>query len=292
MAATDTKALKQLLEAGVHFGHQTNRWNPKMKKYIFGAKSGIYVIDLEKTSEYLEKARIFLHDVARAGSYILFVGTKKQAQDIIRESAEKSGMFYVNQRWLGGTLTNFATIRKSIRKLEKLEKMKTDGTYEEISKKERSRNDKEIEKLLKNLAGIRKMDRLPGAVYVVDSKKEEIAIREAKKLGIPVIALVDTNCNPDLIDYVIPGNDDALKSISLITTFITDSIVDGRNQFIAGSQEKAEEKARMELDEAGVDETEVEELIEGDIRLKVAEKVTDETATAPKLKKKPTKKTT
>ena len=280
MSVSDMKLIKQLLEAGVHFGHQTNRWNPKMKRFIFGEKSGIYIIDLEKTNEFLQKAREFIRDVARAGSYILFVGTKKQAQSIVKENALKSGMFYVNQRWLGGTLTNFSTIRKSIKKLDKLEKAKTDGTYEEISKKERSRNDKEIEKLLRNLEGIRNMDRLPGAVFVIDSKKEEIAIREAKKLSIPVIALVDTNCDPEKIDYVIPGNDDALKAITLVTSLVTESIIDGRNQFLEGSQQaKADEeaakkeKAEKAEEEQSPSTTEdkgilEEELLEGDIKLK------------------------
>jgi len=292
MSAADTKVLKQLLEAGVHFGHQTNRWNPKMKRFIFGEKNGIYIIDLEKTKECLEKACDFLRDVARAGSYVLFVGTKKQAQALVKEYAEKSSMFYVNHRWLGGTLTNYTTIRKSIKKLEKLEKMKTDGTYESISKKERSSNEKEIDKLLKNLVGIRYMDRLPGAVIVVDPKKEETAVREAKKLSIPVVALADTNCDPDLIDYVVPGNDDALKSILLVISSLTEGIVDGRNQYIIGSQEKAEEakKAAVEKgDGEGVGEQEVEELIEGDIRLKEAERVKEAEEFAARKKKKQTK---
>lgn len=289
MSANDTKLIKQLLEAGVHFGHQTNRWNPKMKKFIYGEKNGIYIIDLEKTNELIEKARGFIRDVARAGSYILFVGTKKQAQAIVKEMAVKCGMFCVTERWLGGTLTNFTTIRKSIKKLDKLEKMKTDGTFESISKKERSSIDKEIEKLLKNLEGIRLMDRLPGALIVVDTKKEDTAVKEAKKLGIPVIALVDTNADPDIIEYPIPGNDDALKSITLIMTLITESIMDGRSQFLAGSRAKEEaEKAADDMEKA-VDEKEVEELIEGDIRLKEAEKVKDAEEIAPKRKKRVTK---
>jgi len=289
MSSTDTKTIKQLLESGVHFGHQTNRWNPKMKKYIFGEKNGIYIIDLEKTKDLLDKAKGFIRDVARAGSYILFVGTKKQAQSVIKEYAEKCGMFYVNQRWLGGTLTNFSTIRKSIKKLDKLEKMKTDGTYDLVSKKEKATIDKEIEKLLKNLAGIRNMDRLPGAIFIIDSKKEETAVKEARKLSIPVVALVDTNCDPDMIDYPIAGNDDALKSIVLITTMVTESIADGRNQFLIGSAEKAD-AAKGEFADKDVDETEVEKLIEGDIRLKEVEKVKEENELAPKRpKKKPTK---
>lgn len=260
-----------------------------MKRFIFGEKSGIYIIDLEKTMECLERARSFIRDVARAGSYILFVGTKKQAQDIVKESAVKSGMFYVNQRWLGGTLTNFATVRKSIKKLQKLEDSKIDGSYLQVSKKERSSIDKEIAKLNKNLSGIRKMDRLPGALFIIDAKKEEIAIREARKISIPVVALVDTNCDPDMIDYVIPGNDDALKAVSLITSLLTESIMDGRNQFVIGSQVKAASEKGEKVEEVVVDEKEVEELIEGDIRLKEAEKVKDEEALAPKRRRKMTK---
>lgn len=289
MSATETKVeLKQLLEAGVHFGHQTNRWNPKMKKFIFGEKNGIYIIDLEKTKQYLEKAREFLRDVARAGSYVLFVGTKKQAQNVVKESAEKTGMFFVNQRWLGGTLTNFMTIRKSINKLDKLERSKVDGTYNELSKKEKAVIDREIEKLMKNLAGIRGMDRLPGAVYIIDTKNEETAVREAKKLSIPIVALIDTNSDPNVIDYPIPGNDDALKAINLVTSLMTESVLDGVSQFKAGSQIKIEEAKSEPIDE-GVDETEVEELLEGDIRLKEAERVKDQEENAPKKKKKPLK---
>lgn len=286
MSENDTKTLKLLLEAGVHFGHQTNRWNPKMKQYIFGAKSGIYIIDLEKTKDLLEKACEFLRDVAMAGSYILFVGTKKQAQQTVREAAEKCGMFYVNQRWLGGTLTNFSTIRKSVKKLKKLEEAKTDGTYDVISKKERADRDKEIEKLLKNLAGVKEMDRLPGAIVVVDSKKEGIAVHEAKKLSIPIVALVDTNCNPDLINYVVPGNDDALKSIALIISLLSESIMDGRNQFLIGSsQDKPEEAKREEVDSIAGGEKGAYELEKGDISLKESEKGPSKT------KKKKTKST-
>ncbi len=271
MNANDMKLIKQLLEAGVHFGHQTNRWNPKMEKFIFGEKSGIYIIDLEKTENFLKEAREFMKDVARAGSYVLFVGTKKQAQGIVKEQALQCGMFYVNERWLGGTLTNFSTIRKSVKKLKDLENTKTDGMYDSVSKKEKASINKKIEKLNKTFEGIRGMDRLPGALFVVDSKKEGIAVREANKLSIPLVALVDTNCDPDAIDYVIPGNDDAIKSISLITSLITESIIEGRNQFLAGSIEDIEEK-KKEGEGKGLDEKEVEELIEGDIRLKEAEK--------------------
>jgi len=270
MNENDMKLIKQFLEAGVHFGHQTNRWNPKMEKFIFGEKSGIYIIDLEKTKNALEEAREFMRDVARAGSYVLFVGTKKQAQAIMKEQALRCGMFYVNERWLGGTLTNFSTIRKSVKKLVDLENTKTNGTYEAVSKKERAKINKEIEKLNRTLEGIRNMDRLPGAVFLVDSKKEAIAVREANKLSIPVVALVDTNCDPDAIDYVIPGNDDAIKSISLITSLVTESVIEGKDQFLAGSA-AGEEGKKKKLGEEEVDEKEVEELIEGDIRLKGAE---------------------
>jgi len=279
MGAEDTKLIKQLLEVGVHFGHQTNRWNPKMKKFIFGQKSGIYVIDLEKTAQCLKDAMDFIKDVTRAGSYILFVGTKRQAQFIVKDEAIRCGMFYVNQRWLGGTLTNFQTIRKSITKLIKMENWKTDGTYEELSKKERSTVDKEIQKLLKNLEGIRNMDRLPGAIFVIDSKKEDIAVREANKLSIPVVALIDTNSDPDKINYVIPGNDDAIRSIKLVASLIAESAGEGRKQFAAASRDREEEKKAAELDKK-VDEKEVEELIEGDIRLKETEKIKDKDETA------------
>lgn len=262
--------IKQLLEAGVHFGHQTKKWNPKMEKFIFGEKEGIYIIDLEKTAKLLLEACKFLNEVTSVGSYVLFVGTKKQAQSIIKEEAEKCNVFYVNQRWLGGTLTNFLTIRKSIKKLESLEKMKEDGTYDKLSKKERATVDKKIANLLKNLEGIRKMDHMPGALFVVDSKREEIAVREANKLSIPVVALVDTDCDPDKINYVIPGNDDAMKSISFITSFISKSVLEGRNQFLAGRKE-LEESMSFEKTQKAVDEKEVEELIEGDIRLEKAE---------------------
>jgi len=263
--------VKQLLEAGVHFGHQTKKWNPKMGKFIFGEKEGIYIIDLEKTAKLFLEACKFLNEAATAGSYILFVGTKKQSHSIIKEEAQKCNMFYVNQRWLGGTLTNFLTIRKSVDKLEAFEKMKEDGTYESLSKKERATIDKKIANLLKNLQGIRKMNRLPGALFVVDSKREEIAVHEANKLSIPVVALVDTDCDPDKINYVIPGNDDAMKSIGFIVSLVSKNVLEGKNQFLAGKKdtEKAK-KAPFGEAEKGVNEKEAEELIEGDIRLEKA----------------------
>lgn len=284
----ETALVKQLLEAGVHFGHQTKKWNPKMEKFIFGEKEGIYIIDLEKTAKFLLEACKFLNEAATVGSYILFVGTKKQAQSIIKEEAENCNMFYVNQRWLGGTLTNFFTVRKSIKKLESFEKMRTDGTYESISKKEKAMIDKKIANLIKNLEGIRRMDRLPGVVFVVDSKREEIAVHEANKLSIPVVALVDTDCDPDKINYVIPGNDDAMKSISFIVSLISKSVEKGRNQFLAGKKDIEEEKKKALPEEAGkkADEKEVEELIEGDIRL---EKAGEKKPPEEPIKKKRTK---
>jgi len=268
----ETALVKQLLEAGVHFGHQTRKWNPKMEKFIFGEKEGIYIIDLEKTAKLLLEACQFLNEAASAGSYILFVGTKKQAQVIVKESANECDMFYVNQRWLGGTLTNFLTIRKSIKKLDSFEKMKTDGTYQVLSKKERAVIDKKIVNLMKNLAGIRKMIRLPGAIFVIDAKKEEIAVHEANKLSIPVVAFVDTDCNPDNIDYVIPGNDDAMKSISFVTSLIAKTVKDGRNQYLASKKDEPSDK--QDEDTLGEKEStkEVEKLIEGDLRLEKVEK--------------------
>lgn len=224
--------LKQLLEAGTHFGHQTKRWNPKMAPYIFGERNAIYIIDLEKTVERLRLAQDFLRELARKGDIVLFAGTKRQAQDIIREQAQACGMYWVSHRWLGGLLTNFSTIKKSIARLKEIEKMEKDGLFKSFTKKEVSLLLKEREKLERNLGGIKDMERLPSALFVVDSKKEELAVKEAKKMGIPVVALIDTNCNPELIDYPIPGNDDALKSIRLITTLIAEAVASGRKGFL------------------------------------------------------------
>ncbi len=224
--------IKQLLEAGVHFGHQTKRWNPKMAPYIFGERNKVYIIDLEKTAECLQKAREFLKDLARKGGSVLFAGTKRQAQDICREQAQSCGMYWVSQRWLGGLLTNYATIKKSIARLKEINKMQEDGSIKNFTKKEISLMMKERDKLEKNLGGIKDMERLPGALFVVDSKKEELAVAEARKLGIPIVALIDTNCNPELIDYPIPGNDDAIKSIRLVTGLIAESIAEGRKGFL------------------------------------------------------------
>ena len=220
--------MKELLEAGVHFGHQTRRWNPKMKKYIFGSRNGIYVIDLSKTAKLFRKAEEFASRLANEGRSILFVGTKRQARDIVQEEAQRCGMYFVNHRWLGGLLTNFMTIQRSIGRLRELEAMAEDGRYDSLSKKEISRIEKEKRKLHRNLDGIRHMSRLPDAVFVVDTRKEKIAVDEARKLKIPVIGIVDTNCNPDDVDYIIPGNDDALRSIRLFLTRIADAVISGR----------------------------------------------------------------
>jgi len=225
--------IKQLLEAGVHFGHQTKRWNPKMKKFIFGSRSGIYIIDLEKTESCINTARDFLTEITSKGEFILFVGTKKQAQDVIKQEAIRSGMYYVTDRWPGGMLTNFATIKKSINRLKDIEKMRTDGTFEKLTKKEIARLEKELAKLNKNFSGIVPMERMPKAVFVVDTKKEETAVREARRLGIPIIGLIDTNSNPDLVDYPIPGNDDATKSIRTVVSIIADTIIEGRKKFLS-----------------------------------------------------------
>ncbi|HEY2149549.1 MAG TPA: 30S ribosomal protein S2 [Vicinamibacterales bacterium] len=222
-------AMKDLLEAGVHFGHQTKRWNPKMKEYIFGERNGIYILDLGKTVKLFRTAEEFVSRLASEGRTILFVGTKRQAQDVIAEEAQRCGMFHVNERWLGGLLTNFATIQRSLGRLRDLEAMATDGRFDTLSKKEIARNEKERRKLAKNLDGIRGMSRLPDAVFVVDTKKEKIAVDEARKLKIPVIGIVDTNCDPDEVDYVIPGNDDALRSIRLFASRIADAVVSGRD---------------------------------------------------------------
>ena len=221
--------MKELLEAGVHFGHQTKRWNPKMKEYIFGERNGIYIIDLQKTQRMFREAIAFVTNLIAEdkGKTVLFVGTKRQAQDAIREESEKCGQYFVNQRWLGGLLTNFQTVQKSIKRLKDLESMQTDGRYEKLTKKERIKLDRERESLNKNLSGIKGMNRLPDAIFIIDVKKEEIAVAEANRLGIPIVAVVDTNCSPEGIDYVIPGNDDALRAVRLFASRIADAIVEG-----------------------------------------------------------------
>ncbi len=221
--------MKQLLEAGVHFGHQTRRWNPKMKSYIFTERNGIYIIDLQKTVKLMDGAYNFVRDLAARGGQIIFVGTKKQAQESIRFEAERCGMHYVNQRWLGGMLTNYQTISRRIERLHALERMEEDGTFDLLPKKEVLILKHEHEKLLKFLGGIRNLKALPDAVYVVDPRKERIAVAEARKLGIPIIAIVDTNCDPDEIDYIIPGNDDAIRAIKLITSLLADAVIEGRH---------------------------------------------------------------
>jgi small subunit ribosomal protein S2 len=221
-------ALKDLLEAGVHFGHQTKRWNPKMKEYIFGERNGIYIMDLGKTLKLFRDAEEFVSRLAAEGRTILFVGTKRQAKDVIAEEALRCGMYFVNERWLGGLLTNFATIQRSLGRLRDIEAMATDGRYDTLSKKEIARNEKERKKLQKNLEGIRGMSRLPDAVFIVDTKKEQIAVDEARKLKIPVIGIVDTNCDPDEVDFVIPGNDDALRAIRLFASRMAEAVLSGR----------------------------------------------------------------
>ncbi len=219
--------MKELLEAGVHFGHQTKRWNPKMKEYIFGERNGIYIIDLQKTLKMFKEASKFVQELAAQGKIVLFVGTKRQAQDAIAEEAQRCGGFYVNQRWLGGLLTNWVTVQKSVKRLKELDDMATDGRYELLPKKEVIKLERERKHLQANLAGIKNMNRLPDAIFVIDSNKEQIAVREARKLGIPVVAVVDTNCDPSEVDYVIPGNDDALRAIRLFASKVADSVVEG-----------------------------------------------------------------
>jgi small subunit ribosomal protein S2 len=223
-----TVTMKQLLEAGVHFGHQTKRWNPKMKDYIFGSRNGIYIIDLQKTVRLFKEAYKFVVETVSLGENILFVGTKKQAQDAVTEEAQRAAMFYVNQRWLGGTLTNFRTIKKNVERLKKLEKMKEDGTFAAFPKKEVLRLEKEQAKMEKTLGGIKNMTKLPRGIFIIDPRKERIAVREARKLGIPIVAIVDTNCDPDEVDYIIPGNDDAIRAIRLISSKIADACLEGK----------------------------------------------------------------
>lgn len=220
--------MKQLLEAGVHFGHQTRRWNPKMAKYIYMERNGIYIIDLQQTVKKFEEAYDFVKELSASGKTVLFVGTKKQAQETIREEAQRCGMFYINKRWLGGMLTNFKTIKKRIQRLKDLEQMEADGVFESLTKKEIAGLKNEIERLERFLGGIKDMEKLPGAVFVVDPRKERIAVAEARKLNIPVVSIIDTNCDPDEVDYVIPGNDDAIRAVKLISSRIADAVIEGR----------------------------------------------------------------
>lgn len=264
-------SMKQLLEAGVHFGHQTRRWNPKMAEYIFTERNGIYIIDLQKTVKKLEEAYNFVRTLAENGENILFVGTKKQAQEAIREEAERAGMFYVNARWLGGMLTNFKTMRTRIDRLAQLRRMQEDGTFDLLPKKEVIKLSNEIEKLEKYLGGVKEMKRLPGALFIIDPRKERIAIAEARKLGIPIVAIVDTNCDPDEIDYIIPGNDDAIRAIKLIAQTVANAVIEGKqgeDALIAPAGETAETEAKeaaVETQEAPeAPETEAQESKEAD----------------------------
>lgn len=248
-------SMKQLLEAGVHFGHQTRRWNPKMAKYIFTERNGIYIIDLQKTVRKLEEAYAFVREVAESGQEVLFVGTKKQAQDSIKEEAERCNMPYVNARWLGGMLTNYNTIKLRIKRLAQLKAMEENGTFDLLPKKEVVKLKLQIEKLEKFLGGITEMRRMPAALFVVDPRKEKIAVAEAKKLGIPIIAIVDTNCDPDQIDYVIPGNDDAIRAVKLITGAMADAVLEGRQgEQLAPAAEEASEEAKEVVEEAAAEE--------------------------------------
>ena len=253
-------AMKQLLEAGVHFGHQTKRWDPKMAEYIYQARNGIHIIDLQKTSKKIDEAYKFIKDVAEEGKTILFVGTKKQAQECVKDAAIKSNMFYVDQRWLGGLLTNFKTIRKRIERLNKLEEMENDGTFDVLPKKEVAALKNEKEKLEKNLGGIRDMKEMPGAMFVVDPKNERIAVLEAKKLNIPIVGLVDTNCNPEDVDYPIPGNDDAIRAVKLITDVMANAIIEGRQgEALDNEQEEIATEEPTSIEEVVAEETETVE---------------------------------
>lgn len=284
--------IKQLLEAGVHFGHQTQRWNPKMKKYIFGERNGIYIINLELTLGCLEKALAFIKQLAVEGKDVLFVGTKKQAQIPLKEAAAACEMPYVNQRWLGGMLTNFETIRKSIKKLDAIDKMEQDGSFQFITKKEIGSLKKEREKLIKNLSGIREMRRLPSAVFVIDAELEKISIAEARKLGIPVVAVLDTNGNPDVIDFPLPGNDDAIKAIKLFCSAVSEAVADGRKEFKKIAQDKADaaqaELAAAEKGDTPDDEADVvidEEVLAEKLDPKILAEVVVTEEVKPKAKK-------
>ena len=257
-----TVTMKELLEAGVHFGHQVRRWNPKMKEYIFGERNGIYIIDLQKTQKMFREALQYVTNMVAEdrGKTVLFVGTKRQAQDAVREEAERAGQYFVNQRWLGGLLTNFQTVQKSIKRLKDLEAMQTDGRYEKLTKKERIKLDREREGLNKVLSGIKGMNRLPDSIFVIDVRKEEIAVAEANKLGIPVIAVVDTNCSPEGVDYIIPGNDDALRAVRLFASRIADAVLEGQQMLTEGgaTAEAPEESAGAPAETSAAAETDTE----------------------------------
>jgi small subunit ribosomal protein S2 len=241
--------MKELLEAGVHFGHQTRRWNPKMKEYIFGERNGIHIIDLQKTLKMFREASRFVSDLSGQGKTVLFVGTKRQAQEAVSEESKKSGAFFVNHRWLGGTLTNWATLQKSIKRLKLLKAMTEDGRMEQLSKKERARLDREMKALFQNLEGIENMTQLPDAMFVIDSNAEEIAVKEARRMGVPVVSVVDTNCDPDVVDWIIPGNDDALRAIRLFTSKISESVAEGKAAYAqsqVGEQKAAADQALVD----------------------------------------------
>jgi small subunit ribosomal protein S2 len=287
--------MKELLEAGVHFGHQTKRWNPKMKEYIFGERNGIYIIDLQKTLKMFKEASKFVQELAADGKIVLFVGTKRQAQDAIAEEATKCGGYYINQRWLGGLLTNWITVQKSVKRLKELDEMATDGRYELLPKKEVIKLERERKHLQANLAGIKNMSRLPDAVFVIDSNKEQIAVREARKLGIPVVAVVDTNCDPSEVDYVIPGNDDALRAIRLFTSKISESIAEGAqlmtdkqvaDMTAATEQAQAREQQRAE-DAAAADELRAQEAAVASDTADIGENISMEEVLGPGTHKKP-----
>jgi small subunit ribosomal protein S2 len=286
--------IKQLLDAGVHFGHQTKRWNPKMARYIFGARKGIYIIDLEKTAKALERACAHVEELAMRGESLLFVGTKRQAQEIIAAEATRCGMYYVSQRWLGGTLTNFQTIRKSIKRLQELESMRDDGTIAALTKKEAAGVEKEVTKLRRNLSGIVEMVRLPKAIFVVDAKREEAAVQEARRLGIEVIAMADTNCDPDLVDYPIPANDDAIRSIRLIAGMIADRVLLGRQRQLEVQRAQQEVEAAARAAQAAAEEgsAAVPVPVPDEIIEEVEEKVvsqTEETTKKPSRRRATTK---
>ena len=275
--------MKELLEAGVHFGHQTKRWNPKMKEYIFGERNGIYIIDLQKTLKMFKEASKFVQDLANDGRIVLFVGTKRQAQDAIAEEAQKCGMFYINQRWLGGLLTNWVTVQKSVKRLKELDEMATDGRYELLPKKEVIKLERERKHLQANLAGIKNMSRLPDAIFVIDSNKEQIAVREARKLGIPVVAVVDTNCDPSEVDYVIPGNDDALRAIRLFTSKISESIAEGAQ--LMTDKQVADMQAASDAAQAASDAA--SEYVPAEAAVDPAEDISMEQVLGPGTHKKP-----
>ena len=278
-----TITMKELLEAGVHFGHQTKRWNPKMKEFIFGERNGIYIIDLQKTLKMFKEASKFVQDLANDGRIVLFVGTKRQAQDAIAEEAQKCGMFYINQRWLGGLLTNWVTVQKSVKRLKELDEMATDGRYELLPKKEVIKLERERKHLQANLAGIKNMSRLPDAIFVIDSNKEQIAVREARKLGIPVVAVVDTNCDPSEVDYVIPGNDDALRAIRLFTSKISESIAEGAQ--LMTDKQVADMQAASDAAQAATDAA--TEYVAAEAAVDATEDISMEQVLGPGTHKKP-----